>query len=501
MPIPESSLLLPPHGSPEDLEALRNLLSEVGYTEARVCERLGLNSIYEFQQRQPKNIGAQAMESALDVLIRLFIVSVDADESVAERLLPAGSLDLLRRIGLLQEKRCIGAAMLYPMRGLYLASDRGMWDEDNTSGTDLVFAAMTGYTGEYLMVIPPKPCDAFLELCGGTGVAALIAARNGAKHVWTCDITERATRFAEFNARMNQIDNLTALEGDLYDPVAGITFDRIAAHPPYVPTRKSTYVFRDGGEDGEQIVRRAISGLPNFLRPGGRFYMTGLVNERDGLKAEERVRRLLGENHAEFDVVIAFIRVMLPKEFCLLELLKGRATSDEAEQQEKVLLDLGVERMIYSWLIVQRHEKKREPFTTRRQAGAGVGWREMEWVMQSESLWADTSEYQRLLDLPLVPGPNIESWVTERFSEGQWSTVSCTLRTVSPFRVEISGPQWLSQMAKMCDGRATVRQILGRLVENGLIEGEPPELEFVRFLRPFATAGMFELATDPAPAR
>jgi len=494
--VPPHSTIPPPQASDADLEALRELLAAVGFTEERICERLGLKDIFEFQLKKPKNIEDAKIESALDVLIRLFVVSFGTDEALAERLLPAGSLDLLRRVGLLSKTRCAPAAMLYPVRGIYLASDKGMWgeDKDDPSGADLVFSAMTSHTGEYLSLMPPQPCDAFLELCGGTGVAAILAAHEGSRHAWTCDITERSTRFAEFNARLNRLTNVTALQGDLYEPVAGLTFDRIAAHPPYVPARKPLYLFRDGGADGEEIVRRVIEGVPDFLRPGGRFYLTGLVNERDGLRAEERVRRMLGESHAEFDVTLAFIRTMIPKEFCLLEVLKGRATSDEAETQEQVLQELGIERLIYCWLVVQRHATKREPFTTRRQAGPGIGWREIEWVVETESLWADAAQYQRVLESRLVPVPNVEFWVTERFSDNAWAPVSCTLRAGSPFKVEINGPQWLSDMARMCDGRSTVREILARLVEQRLIESAPPEQDFVRFLRPFATAGLFRLA-------
>ena len=40
-------------------------------------------------------------------------------------------------------------------------------------------------------------------------------------------------------------------------------------HPPYIPAKETELIFRDGGKDGEQIIRRAVEGLPRFLRPGG----------------------------------------------------------------------------------------------------------------------------------------------------------------------------------------------------------------------------------------
>lgn len=474
------------------MAALRDLLAAAGFTEERICERLGLRKIFEFQAKKPQCVEAEP-QSALDVLIRLFVASLAMEESTAARLLPPHSLNLLRRIGLLRPEGCAPLAMLYPVRGLYFCSDRGMEADDKENGADVVFAAMTSHTGEYVQVLPTEPCDAFLELCGGTGVAALIAARDGARHAWTCDITARSTRFAEFNARLNQLPNVTALEGDLYEPVRGLTFDRIAAHPPYVPASKSLFLFRDGGQDGEQITRRVIAGVPEFLRPGGRFYMAGLINERDGLKAEERVRRMLGEQHAEFDITVAFIHTLIPKEFALQNTLKGRVTAEEAEDQARVLREMGVERLIYCWLILQRHEWKRQPFNTRRQVTPETDWRQLEWVVRTETLWSDSSQYERILSSRLMPAPGVEFWVKERFSDGAWQTGECTLKTRSPFVVEISGPPWLANMARMCDGSRTVREILSGLLEQRVIEGTPPERDFVAFLRPFATAGLFEV--------
>lgn len=90
-------------------------------------------------------------------------------------------------------------------------------------------------------MIPASPCERFLELCCGTGIAALLAARNGAKHAYAFDIAARSVPFAEFNRRLNGLESVTIREGDLYSPSAGERFDRIVAHPPYVPVLQPKY--------------------------------------------------------------------------------------------------------------------------------------------------------------------------------------------------------------------------------------------------------------------
>jgi SAM-dependent methyltransferase len=487
--IPERAQIPPPDGSPEDLAALRRLLGDLGYLEPRVCERLGLGSIFEFQAKRP--VFSDVLESPLDVLIRLFIGTLPVDESVAASMLPPGALDLLRRVGLLRADGCAPAAMLYPVRGVWVASDTAMWRGDDPGSADLVFAAMSAVTGEYLAALPPTPCEAFLELCGGTGVAALAAAREGAVHAWSGDITERSTRFALFNTRLNGFENVTCLQGNMYGPVEGLTFDRIAAHPPYVPASTTTYIFRDGGEDGEELVRAAIAGAPGYLRPGGRFYLTGLLNEREGQRAEQRVRKMLGDAHAQFDVGLVTIRMMIPSEFCLLEAVKGRTSAEDATRQERRLVDLGVTNLVYGWVVIQRHDTPREFFTARRQGNPRARWQEVEWLMDTEALWADQSRCDELYASTPLPGTNVDCFVTRRYGDSGWKATGCTMRADYPFHVEITGPPWLSQMCTLCDGSRTVAEVVDRLVQDKLIEAAPPRTEFLRFLRPFATAGLF----------
>src|SRR5690606_36116914 len=128
---------------------------------------------------------------------------------------------------------------LYPTEGLYIISDLdpeapGAAELDELEPLVHVFSAITSLTGSYMKQLPDTPCERFLELCGGTGIAALVVARF-AGHAWTADITARSTAFAAFNAQLNGLSNVSAVQGDLYEPVRGMTFDRIVAHPPYVP--------------------------------------------------------------------------------------------------------------------------------------------------------------------------------------------------------------------------------------------------------------------------
>jgi methylase of polypeptide subunit release factors len=163
--------------------------------------------------------------------------------------------------------------MLHPWGSLYTASDsvRGV---RNGLPDDFVFPVLTPQTGRFLASLPGEPCNDLLDLCSGSSIAALVAAANYSGRAWACDVTRRATQFAEFNRRLNNLPNVTVLEGDLFQPVQGLVFDRIVAHPPYVPSLKPAPVYKDGGPDGEQITRRIVQGVSTHLRAGGRLYCT-----------------------------------------------------------------------------------------------------------------------------------------------------------------------------------------------------------------------------------
>lgn len=116
-----------------------------------------------------------------------------------------------------------------------------------------------------------------VDLCTGAGAiaAALTHARPGAR-VLATDIDEAAVTCARRNG-------VAAATGDLFAPLphdlrGGV--DVVAGVVPYVPTpalgllQRDTLAFEaplayDGGEDGTRLLRRAVAGAAEWLRPGG----------------------------------------------------------------------------------------------------------------------------------------------------------------------------------------------------------------------------------------
>jgi methylase of polypeptide subunit release factors len=131
-----------------------------------------------------------------------------------------------------------------------------------------------------------------LDLCTGSGVAALHAARFYDRVVGV-DINPRAINFARFNALLNGLGNVAFEVGDLY---AGLgAFDLITANPPFVPTaRPGGLIYRDGGAGGQEILARVVAGLSEHLRPGGACAIVLDLVEHRGRPYDEKLRAWLG---------------------------------------------------------------------------------------------------------------------------------------------------------------------------------------------------------------
>jgi release factor glutamine methyltransferase len=118
------------------------------------------------------------------------------------------------------------------------------------------------------------PGGSVLELCAGTGLAAIMAARAHGGRATTVDVSRRAQLTARLNGLLNGVP-VSARRGDLLDPVAGETFDLIVSNPPYVPAASDELPGRgparawDAGRDGRAFLDRICAQAPAFLAPGG----------------------------------------------------------------------------------------------------------------------------------------------------------------------------------------------------------------------------------------
>ena len=359
-----------------------------------------------------------------------------------------------------------------------------------------MYPAVVENTRHFIAGIPQTPCEALLDIGTGTGIAALEAA-SYARHVWGTDIIARPVRFAEFNRRLNGLDNMTTAQGDMYDPVEGLTFDRIVTHPPYVPSKKTGLVFRDGGEDGEQIIRRVVEGLPQYLRPGGRLYSLHMASDRKGEPYEQRIRKWLGAHEAEFDVVVVALQSHLPKDFLVRQINVVKREPSDVDFWMAMWEANHTEFLIYNWLMVRRHDGTRPAVTARTDTGKGFQPRHREWLLDFETAAASPGGAAMLLASRPVLSPNCELVVLNRVRNGQFSAEEFQTRTHEPFDNSARIEGWVAEFIAECDGRRTGREHFDRRVAAGVLPPDSDVAEFAKVLRWLVSNGILRVAEYP----
>ena len=299
-----------------DLPALRNVLQQlarIGYCEAKVRERLGLADVTDLLWRALPVYRAErlAVRDPLSLAIDLFLLQgVIAGEEL-ERLFGLSDREALVRAGVLcldHQGRARARASLFPVGDCLVFSDHA-WPKLPHPGCeeipyDLVMSV--GADSRWLTrATARRPFASALDLCTGSGVQALLAARH-ARRVLAVDINARAARCTRFNAQASGADNLQVVVGDLYQPAVGERFELITANPPFVPSPLDSLGFRDGGRSGEDVQRRIVEGVPQHLAPGGIAQIVTEIGERDEQPLADRVRDWLGD--APLDMVILRLR-------------------------------------------------------------------------------------------------------------------------------------------------------------------------------------------------
>ena len=490
-------------------------LNQAGYREQTVSKRLGLEGLHEYLScsEESSSPALAELSDTLDILLRVFLVGNSVSRALVDRFVPSVARESMEALGILcadpaDPERCYSPVVLYPVQGLYITSDR--WR--NAGGSplatpkDYVFPAIHPLTHEFLELLPQRPCDKFLELCSGTAIAALLASRHYAQHSWAVDITERATQFGEFNRLLNQINNSMVMQGNLYEPVSGLRFDRIVAHPPYVPALEPGLIYADGGEDGECITRAIVQGLPRFLEPHGRFYCGTMGVEREGEPFERRVRDWLGADQSAFDILFIAEKTQGPALFAYRAARNKKGDFKRMDEWIAHMEKLKVKNLVKGLLVIQGKENGRSAFTVRRQKGEDSRAAEVEWMRNWESLRANPSSAELLLRSRPRISPDVELHVVHTQRHTELSPSKFTLRTAYPFTVEYECPKWVATFVARCKGKTTalehfemgkadqwipadlstdqVSDTLGDLVSRGILEIKDFELPGKRRVAP-----------------
>lgn len=145
-----------------------------------------------------------------------------------------------------------------------------------------------------------------LDLCCGSGVIAVVLAKELGRKIIAADISGAALEVARKNLHRHRLAGLVDLvQGDLLSPFRrSREFSLIVANPPYVSDREidrdlapevaqhEPYLALSGGADGLSLIREIRRQLPWVLRPDGQLFMEIGAGQGDA------VRRMFADSGA-----------------------------------------------------------------------------------------------------------------------------------------------------------------------------------------------------------
>jgi methylase of polypeptide subunit release factors len=495
-------------GRPEQFAALREWLTAIGYTESDICAATGTPTVAELKSLEAGREVFREPNTPQAALVQLYLDCLRLPWATVRSVIPEEPLANLLALGLLQSAvadpgLAVAPISLCPSEKLWVASDRLSSMETIGDGvpSDLVYSPLTQETRRFVMLMPRTPCDDYLEMCAGTGIAALHAAKGFARYAYSADITERSTRFARFNAALNGIENFAAVQGDMYEPVSGKMFDAISAHPPYVPAEETEMVFRDGGEDGEQITRRVLAGLADYLRPGGLFYLDCMMTDRKNDPIERRTRRMLGPLEDEFDVLVIRTGDVDTKTYQADRLQTGRMTPEGFVRQNALFRALEIEKLVGVTTLIQRRKSPRPVFTRQRTLTKDTVAEDLLWLLRYLTATVEwgSEEIVALLDTKPRALPFAQLKVRSVLRDGGWKLADSRVETTAPFATASPCPNWFAAFLARCDGKTTVREHRERLQADGIMPPTTSPEDFAQMIFELSEVPFIELEQFPLP--
>jgi SAM-dependent methyltransferase len=489
----------PGAGSDVDRQTLVDCLARAPFSEASVCACLEIPDLDALEGDGRAKLAARFDGRDLRALLtRLFVLGSPVAADDLHSALTAKEGQTLRALGLVAPLDPSASALahvyspvrLVPLsdgsargRTLFVASDRG----DTPDGSafepfpDIVFSGHNPLTRQFLRLLPTTETGSVLDLCSGTGVGALVAEAT-AERVTAVDITERCTDFARFNCWLNSSERVDIRQGDLFDPVRGERFDRILAHPPYVPALSETLIYRDGGETGDRLLRRIIVELPGYLKSGGTFHVLSIGMDTVEAPFEARVREWLGAASSEFDIVFAFGSSMAPDEFArsLVARVAGARPADYDRWME-LFERMRVRDVVYGALVGKRFDAEAgDPQTRRVVAGPGTGPDGFEWLLRWFDWLRRPGRRERVLASRPVLAISSQVDVHHRVENGRFVPQSFRLlNDETSFKVQLQTDGWVVSVLSAFDGAKTVAEVYEEANRSDSIPNAFPEGEFV----------------------
>jgi methylase of polypeptide subunit release factors len=316
---------------PVEAAVLRQFFRESGYTESGLESALGGSHPPSPQLRTAARLLYLTREPApLGLLARWFLLGGAIPAALAHGNVPKPVLDACLRSGLLVlDGDVLRATAVIAAHGELLVASDSFQQLASPDGRDHVLGL--NLTAKYLLDFTiRRPAGDFLDLCSGSGIQGLVAARQAERVICT-DLSARAVAFAAFNARLNGLENVSCTAGDRFAAVAGRRFDHIVCNPPFVLAPSAEFVFRDNPLPLDAFVAGLAREAPGHLNLGGHFQMICEWVEVEGESWQARLGRWFEGNGCDVWVLKDYTRD--PSLYAQMRLRETLAASEAHDEE------------------------------------------------------------------------------------------------------------------------------------------------------------------------
>ncbi len=489
---------------PHDLDLagpLREALLAADFTYDRVAEAIGEDAHRALGRNETlPALRRTTSGSALDTLVRLFLLQTPVARDEAERALP-DLVDRLCNAGLLEQS--VGEVAARMDCRPYATEDRDLWVvSDLTPGLDGAPVAVgadhvlgiSSASTSLAQLTMREPVGRALDLGTGCGVQALhLAAHAG--HVVATDVNSRALWMTRLNAALNDV-SVDVRDGSFFEPVAGERFDLIATNPPFVisPATGERLVYRDSGLPGDRVVEHIVRTGPDHLTDGGWLQVLANWSIVDGRPWDERLGSWL---RADCDALVVQRETLDPASYVELWLKDSghHGGPDYARRYDTWLSwleETGIEGIGFGWINVRlgagaagSHELLEWPYDVEQPIGAAIH----DWGTAVDDLRDLTDD--ALVGSSLRAREDVQQETVGR--PGAEDPEAIVLRQQRGFRRARTADTVEAAFLGACDGDLAVGQLLGALAQLTDTDADQLRSTYLPVVRELVGEGFLEV--------
>jgi hypothetical protein len=277
----------------ESVVRARQVLDRAGYTKGNIGNSLGLDAFgAPLRAANLARLAHRCGGSALETLIRLFILGQPVDVDVVRRALAPMTLEEWQALGLLQAGDGQASALyeLHAGDSLILALPTPSTRRPPSRETLELHAELRSPRTWLLDDLTiRRPARGTLAIAAGCGIHALLAASHSTE-VLAVDRNPRAAELAAFNARLNNLRQVECRPGEVTEAADERTFDLIVGNPSVAVAPPPMTGGRARDLPGDSSYEEFVRSLPRLLQPGGHAQILIHWAHRRGDDGQERLR-------------------------------------------------------------------------------------------------------------------------------------------------------------------------------------------------------------------